>query len=153
MKLNEIRDNRGATHARKRRGRGIGSGLGKTGGRGHKGQKSRSGVALATFEGGQMPIYRRLPRRGFTNPSRKRYVEVTLERLQRAIDSGRLDAGQAMTGETLREAGVIRRLRDGISLLGSGDLAAPIEITVARVTKSARRQIEERGGTVNVTAG
>ncbi len=153
MKLNEIRDNQGATHARKRRGRGIGSGLGKTGGRGHKGQKSRSGVALATFEGGQMPIYRRLPIRGFTNPSRKRYVEVTLERLQRAIDSGKLDASQAMTGETLRQAGVIRRLRDGISLLGSGDLAAEIEITVARVTKSARRQIEERGGTVNVTAG
>lgn len=153
MKLNEIRDNNGATHARKRRGRGIGTGLGKTGGRGHKGQKSRSGVALATFEGGQMPIYRRLPMRGFTNPSRKRYVEVTLERLQRAIDSGRLDASQAMTGETLREAGVIRRLRDGVSLLGSGDLAARIEITVARVTKSARRQIEEQGGTVNVTAG
>ena len=152
MKLNEIRDNHGAIHARKRRGRGIGSGLGKTGGRGHKGQKSRSGVALATFEGGQMPIYRRLPMRGFTNPSRKRYVEVTLERLQRAIDSGRLDASQAMTGETLREAGVIRRLRDGVSLLGSGDLAARIEITVARVTKSARRQIEEQGGTVNVTA-
>ena len=153
MKLNEIRDNNGATHARKRRGRGIGTGLGKTGGRGYKGQKSRSGVALATFEGGQMPIYRRLPMRGFTNPSRKRYVEVTLERLQRAIDSGRLDASQAMTGETLREAGVIRRLRDGVSLLGSGDLAARIEITVARVTKSARRQIEEQGGTVNVTAG
>ena len=153
MKLNEIRDNHGATHARKRRGRGIGSGLGKTGGRGHKGQKSRSGVALATFEGGQMPIYRRLPRRGFTNPSRKRYVEVTLERLQRAIDSGRLDASEAMTAETLREAGVIRRLRDGVSLLGSGALEARIDITVARVTKSARRQIEERGGTVNVTAG
>ena len=100
-----------------------------------------------------MPIYRRLPMRGFTNPSRKRYVEVTLERLQRAIDSGRLDSSQAMTGETLREAGVIRRLRDGVSLLGSGELAARIEITVARVTKSARRQIEERGGTVNVTAG
>ncbi len=152
MKLNEIRDNPGAVHARKRRGRGIGSGLGKTGGRGHKGQKSRSGVALASFEGGQMPIYRRLPMRGFTNPSRKRYVEVTLARLQGAIDKGRLDTGQAISAETLRAAGVIRRIRDGISLLGSGELSAKVEITVARATKSARQAVEDRGGTVSETA-
>ena len=152
MKLNEIRDNSGAVHARKRRGRGIGSGLGKTGGRGHKGQKSRSGVALASFEGGQMPIYRRLPMRGFTNPSRKRYVELTLARLQGAIDKGRLDAGQAISAETLRAAGVIRRIRDGISLLGSGELSAKIEITVARATKSARQAVEDQGGTVSETA-
>ena len=152
MKLNEIRDNPGAVHSRKRRGRGIGSGLGKTGGRGHKGQKSRSGVSVAGFEGGQMPIYRRLPIRGFTNPSRKRYVEVTLGRLQEAIDRGRLDAGQAMTAETLKQAGVIRRIRDGVSLLGSGELSASIDITVARATKTAREAVREAGGSLTETA-
>ena len=152
MKLNEIRDNPGAVHSRKRRGRGIGSGLGKTGGRGHKGQKSRSGVSVAGFEGGQMPIYRRLPIRGFTNPSRKRYVEVTLGRLQEAIDRGRLDAGQAMTAETLKQAGVIRRVRDGVSLLGSGELSASIDITVARATKTAREAVREAGGSLTETA-
>ncbi len=152
MKLNEIRDNSGAVHARKRRGRGIGSGLGKTGGRGHKGQKSRSGVALASFEGGQMPIYRRLPMRGFTNPTRKRYVEVTLARLQEAIDRGRIDAGEAISARTLHAAGVIRRIRDGISLLGGGELTAKVDIAVARATKSARRAVEAAGGTVSESA-
>lgn len=152
MKLNDVRDNPGAVHARKRRGRGIGSGLGKTGGRGHKGQKSRSGVSLASFEGGQMPIYRRLPIRGFTNPSRKRHAEVTLGRLQAAVDAGKVDASQAISAETLHAAGVIRRIRDGISLLGSGTLTATVQITVARATKSARQAVESAGGTVTETA-
>ena len=124
MKLNDIRDNNGATHAKKRRGRGIGSGLGKTGGRGHKGQGSRSGVAIANFEGGQMPIYRRLPRRGFKNPNRADYVGVNLDQIQGAIDAERIDEKAPITAEVLKAAGIIRQVRDGIRLLGRGELTA-----------------------------
>ncbi len=151
MKLNDIRDNKSAARARKRRGRGIGSGLGKTGGRGHKGQTSRSGVAVANFEGGQMPIYRRLPMRGFTNPSRRNYVGVNVDRIQQAIDAGKLDAAVPIDGAALKTAGVVRRERDGVRLLGRGGIRARIEITVAGATKSAVAAVEKAGGTVTVT--
>ena len=151
MKLNEIRNNSGATHAKKRRGRGIGSGLGKTSGRGHKGQTSRSGVAMANFEGGQMPIYRRLPMRGFKNPNRDDYVEITLERLQAAIDAGRIDVKAPVNAEVLLAAGVIRRIRDGLRLLGGGELKAKLDITVAGATKSAVAAVEKAGGTITQT--
>ena len=151
MKLNEIRNNSGATHAKKRRGRGIGSGLGKTSGRGHKGQTSRSGVAMANFEGGQMPIYRRLPMRGFKNPNRADYVEITLERLQAAVDAGRIDVKAPVNAEVLLAAGVIRRIRDGLRLLGGGELKAKLDITVAGATKSAVAAVEKAGGTITQT--
>jgi large subunit ribosomal protein L15 len=122
MRLNDLRDNPGATRAKKRVGRGPGSGLGKTGGRGVKGQKSRTGVAIKGFEGGQMPIHMRIPKRGFNNPFAKTYNEVNLGRIQAAIDAGKLDAGKPVTMQALREAGVIRRDRDGVRLLGSGEL-------------------------------
>src|ERR1700742_1917655 len=117
MKLNEIRDNEGATHYKKRLGRGIGSGPGKTGGRGVKGQKARSGVAINGFEGGQMPLYRRLPKRGFKNIFAKSFVAVSLARIQTAIDANKLDAKDVITAETLVTAGVIRRAKDGVRLL------------------------------------
>ncbi|MBC6439622.1 MAG: 50S ribosomal protein L15 [Rhodospirillales bacterium] len=151
MKLNDIRDNKGSTHARKRRGRGIGSGLGKTGGRGHKGQTSRSGVAVANFEGGQMPIYRRLPMRGFRNPNRRDYVGVNVERIQQAIDAGKLDASVPIDTAALKAAGVIKRARDGVRLLGRGELTARIDITVAGATKTATATIEKVGGSVTIT--
>jgi large subunit ribosomal protein L15 len=150
MKLNELADNAGARKARKRVGRGPGSGTGKTGGRGVKGQKSRSGVAIKGYEGGQMPIYRRVPKRGFTNIFRPDYVEVTTGRLQRAIDSGKLDAGAAITGDALVAAGVIKRARGGIRLLVNGDLNAKVTITVAGASKGAVAMVEKNGGTVTV---
>ena len=152
MKLNEIRDNAGATHARKRKGRGIGSGLGKTAGRGHKGQKSRSGVSLSTFEGGQMPIYRRLPRRGFHNPSAKSFAEVNLGRLQKAIDDKKLDAGKPIDAEALKAAGVIRRERDGVRVLGRGELTAKIDLHVTGASKNAVAAVEKAGGSVTLKA-
>ena len=151
MKLNDIRDNNGATHAKKRRGRGIGSGLGKTGGRGHKGQGSRSGVAIANCEGGQMPIYRRLPRRGFKNPNRADYVGVNLDQIQGAIDAERIDGKAPITAEVLKAAGIIRQVRDGIRLLGRGELTAKIDITVSGATKSAATAVEKAGGTLTAT--
>lgn len=151
MKLNEIRNNDGATHAKKRRGRGIGSGLGKTGGRGHKGQKSRSGVAMATFEGGQQPIYRRLPMRGFKNPNRANYSEISIERLQAAIDAGRVDAKAPVNAEVLVAAGVLRRAKDGLRLLGGGELKAKLDITVAGATRPAIAAVEKAGGTITLT--
>jgi len=152
MKLNELSDNPGARKNRKRIGRGPGSGKGRTAGRGMKGQKSRSGVALKGFEGGQMPIYRRLPKRGFTNIFRKKFVEVTTGRLQRAIDVGKLDAKAPVTGEVLVQAGVVRRLKDGVRLLVNGTLSAKITITVAGASKGAVAMIEKNGGSVEVTA-
>ncbi len=152
MKLNELSDNPGARKNRKRIGRGPGSGKGRTAGRGMKGQKSRSGVALKGFEGGQMPIYRRLPKRGFTNIFRKKFVEVTTGRLQRAIDAGKLDAKAPVTGEVLVQAGVVRRLKDGVRLLVNGTLSAKITITVAGASKGAVAMIEKNGGSVEVTA-
>jgi len=150
MKLNELADNAGARKARKRIGRGPGSGTGKTGGRGVKGQKSRTGVAIKGYEGGQMPMYRRVPKRGFNNIFRLDFVEVTTGRLQRAIDSGRVDAGAAITGATLVEAGVIKRARDGIRLLVNGDISAKVNITVAGASKGAIAMVEKSGGTVTV---
>ena len=149
MKLNEVKDNPGATKNRKRVGRGIGSGTGKTSGSGHKGQKARSGVSINGFEGGQMPIHRRLPKRGFTNIFRKKYVEVNLGRLQAAIDSGRLDAGKPVDAAALVGAGVISKARDGVRILGKGELTAKkIEIHAAGASKSAIAAVEAAGGKI-----
>ena len=137
MKLNELRDNPGARKERKRIGRGIGSGTGKTSGKGHKGQKARSGVAIKGFEGGQMPIYRRLPKRGFKNIFRNDYAEVNLGRLQKAIDEGKVDAGKPIDSKALLAAGVIRRELSGVRLLGNGELKAKVDLHVAHATKSA----------------
>jgi large subunit ribosomal protein L15 len=151
MRLNELRDNPGATKERTRVGRGIGSGTGKTGGRGVKGQKSRSGVAIKGFEGGQMPLHQRLPKRGFTKPNRARYAEVTLARIQTAIDAGRLDAGQPVDAAALKAAGVIRRAKDGVRLIGGGDLTTKIDLTVAGGSAPAIAAVEKAGGSVTVT--
>ena len=149
MKLNEVRDNAGATKNRKRVGRGIGSGTGKTSGSGHKGQKARSGVSINGFEGGQMPIHRRLPKRGFTNIFRKNYVEVNLGRLQAAIDSGKLDAGKPVDAAALVGAGVISKARDGVRILAKGELkAAKIEIHAAGASKAAIAAVEAAGGKI-----
>jgi len=150
MKLNELRDAEGATKSRKRLGRGIGSGSGKTGGRGVKGQKSRSGVAINGFEGGQMPIYRRLPKRGFVNIFRGNFVEVSLERIQAAIDAKKLDAGKTIDAAALVEAGVIRRAKDGVRVLGNGELTAKVTLDVAYATKSALDKVEKAGGSVKL---
>jgi len=150
MKLNELRDAEGATKARKRVGRGIGSGSGKTGGRGVKGQKSRSGVAIKGFEGGQMPLYRRLPKRGFTNIFGKDYNEVSLGRIQAAIDANKLDAGATIDGAALLKAGVIRRLKDGVRVLSGGEITAKVTLDVAGASKSAVEKIEKAGGSVKL---
>lgn len=151
MRLNELRDNPGATKERTRVGRGIGSGTGKTGGRGVKGQKSRSGVAIKGFEGGQMPLHQRLPKRGFTKPNRARFAEVTLRRIQTAIDAGRLDASQPVDAAALKAAGVIRRAKDGVRLIGGGDLTTKIDLTVAGGSAPAIAAVEKAGGSVTVT--
>ena len=148
MRLNEIRDKEGARRGRIRVGRGEGSGKGKTGGRGQKGQKSRSGVSLVGFEGGQMPLYRRVPKRGFKNPFRKNYEIVNLGRLQKAIDEKKLDASGTITAEALAGAGLINNNRDGVRLLGKGELSAKVTIEVAGATKSAIAAIEGGGGSV-----
>ena len=149
MKLNEVKDNPGATKNRKRVGRGIGSGTGKTSGSGHKGQKARSGVSINGFEGGQMPIHRRLPKRGFTNIFRKKYVEVNLGRMQAAIDSGRLDAGKPVDAAALVGAGVISKARDGVRILAKGELTAKkIEIHAAGASKTAVAAVEAAGGKI-----
>ena len=149
MKLNEVKDNPGATKNRKRVGRGIGSGTGKTSGSGHKGQKARSGVSINGFEGGQMPIHRRLPKRGFTNIFRKKYVEVNLGRLQAAIDSGRLDAGKPVDAAALVGAGVISKARNGVRILAKGKLTAKkIEIHAAGASKAAVAAVEAAGGKI-----
>ncbi len=150
MNINEIRDRKGATHSRKRRGRGIGSGLGKTGGRGHKGQTSRSGVAVANFEGGQMPIYRRLPMRGFRNPNRRDYVVVNVGTIQQAVESGKLTTDTPIDGERLRDAGVIRRIRDGVRLLGKGEIDVTVNMIVAGASRSAVALVEKAGGSVQI---
>lgn len=152
MKLNELSDNPGARRARKRLGRGIGSGLGKTSGKGHKGQKARRGVAIKGFEGGQMPLHRRLPKRGFNNIFRRDYVEVSLRRLQAAIESGKLDASKPIDAETMRAAGLFKQTRDGVRLLGGGELSSKVEITVAGATKGAVEAVEKAGGKVTVVA-
>jgi large subunit ribosomal protein L15 len=151
MKLDQLRDNPGARKTRIRVGRGIGSGKGKTGGRGGKGQTARTGVAINGFEGGQMPLYRRLPKRGFNNIFALEFVEVNTGRLQQAIDAGRLDAGKPVNAETLRAAGLIGRPRDGVRLLGKGDLKAKLSIEAAGASKSAIALVEKAGGSVKVT--
>jgi large subunit ribosomal protein L15 len=152
MKLNEIRDNRGATQARKRVGRGIGSGLGKTSGRGGKGQTARSGVSLNGFEGGQTPIYRRLPKRGFNNVFAREFQEINLDRLQKAVDEKRVSTDATITAASLVESGILRRSFDGIRLLGDGKdkFKAKLTIEVAGASKSAVEAIEKAGGKVIV---
>ena len=153
MRLNELSDNPGATKPRKRLGRGTGSGLGKTSGKGHKGQKARSGVAVNGFEGGQMPIYRRLPKRGFTNIFRKKYGVLNVGRLQAAIESGRVDAGQPITSAALVSAGVVTDAKDGVRLLAQGELKSKVEIHVAGASKAAVAAVEKAGGSVVLPAG
>ena len=152
MKLNELSDNKGARKTRTRIGRGIGSGKGKTGGRGVKGQKSRSGVSgIRAYEGGQMPLYMRLPKRGFNKPNRARYAEVNVGRLQTAVDAGKLDAGKPVDAAALVAAGVIRRSLDGVRLLGVGDISAKLDIHVVHASAGARAAVEKAGGAVTVT--
>lgn len=150
MRLNELRDNPGAVKDRTRVGRGIGSGKGKTGGRGVKGQKSRSGVAVKGFEGGQMPLHQRLPKRGFTQPNRREYAEVTLGRIQAAIDAGKLDAKQPVDAEVLKAAGVIRRVKHGVRVIGGGELKAKLTIAAAGASKPAAEAIEKAGGSLTL---
>ena len=151
MKLNEIRDNEGASKDRIRVGRGIGSGKGKTGGRGVKGQKARSGVAINGFEGGQMPIYRRLPKRGFNNIFGSEYAVVSLGRIQTAIDAKKLDAS-ATIDAALKAAGVIRRAKDGVRILADGELKAKVAFEVAGASKPAIEKIEKAGGSIKLLA-
>ncbi|GAB4065012.1 50S ribosomal protein L15 [Ancylobacter sonchi] len=150
--LNGISDNEGARKKRMRVGRGIGSGKGKTGGRGVKGQTSRTGVAIKGFEGGQMPLHRRLPKRGFHNIFALDWNEVTLGRIQAAIDAGKLDAKQPVTEAALVAAGALRRAKAGVRVLGSGELTAKISLDVAHATKSAIAAVEKAGGTVTLPA-
>ncbi|HIG23088.1 MAG TPA: 50S ribosomal protein L15 [Henriciella marina] len=150
MKLNELSPNAGSTHSRHRVGRGVGSGKGKTGGRGVKGQKARSGVALNGFEGGQMPIYMRLPKRGFTARSSKTHAWVNLGRLTKAIEAGKLKAND-ITEETLVASGVVRRTKDGVRLLAKGDAPKNAKITVTGASKAAIEAVEKAGGSVTVT--
>ena len=148
MKLNELRDNAGARKSKIRVGRGIGSGKGKTGGRGQKGQKSREGVSIAGFEGGQMPLHMRLPKRGFNNPFGKDYAEVNLGAIQKAADAGTLKGD--VDHAALKAAGLARGGKDGVRILGKGSLTAKLNFTVAGVSKAAREAIEQAGGSVNV---
>ena len=148
MKLNEIRDNEGAHKKRMRVGRGPGSGKGKTAGRGVKGQKSRSGVAIGGFEGGQMPLYMRMPKRGFNNPNALKLAEVNLWRLQDAIDAGKLDAKGEIKGDALVAAGVIRRAKDGVRILGTGEIKSALTLVVWSATAGAVKAIEAAGGSV-----
>jgi large subunit ribosomal protein L15 len=151
-KLNEIRDNEGAHKKRMRVGRGGGSGKGKTAGRGVKGQKSRSGVALNAFEGGQMPLYMRMPKRGFNNPFAKKLAEVNFWRLEQAIEAGKLDPKKPIDAEALIAAGVIRRKLDGVRLLGQGELKAKLDITVYSASASAAKAVADAGGKLTTTA-
>jgi large subunit ribosomal protein L15 len=149
MKLNELRDNPGARKSRVRVGRGIGSGLGKTAGRGQKGQKSREGVSINGFEGGQMPLHMRLPKRGFNNPFAKDYAEVNIGQLQKLVDAGKLGSG-TIDHAALKEAGVARGGRDGVRLLGKGSLSAKLSFRVAGVSAGAKAAVEAAGGSVEV---
>ena len=152
MKLNDIRDNPGARKGRMRVGRGIGSGKGKTSGRGQKGQKSRSGVAVKGFEGGQMPLHMRIPKRGFNNPFAKDYAEVNLGMIQKFIDAGKLDAKKVIDQEALQAAGLARGGKDGVRLLGKGEIKAKASFKVAGASKGAVAAVEKAGGSVEVTA-
>ena len=148
MKLNEIADNPGALKKRRRIGRGIGSGRGKTASHGQKGQKARTGVAIGGFEGGQMPLHRRMPKRGFNNIFRRDFQAVNLWLIQKAIDAGKIDTGKTLTEKSLVESKVLRRTRDGIRLLGKGEIKAKVTIEVAGASKSAIAAVEKAGGKV-----
>ena len=150
MKLNDLRDKDGATHSKKRLGRGIGSGSGKTAGRGVKGQKARSGVAINGFEGGQMPLYRRLPKRGFNNIFAKSFTVVSLARIQVALDAKKLDAKATVTAEALVAAGVIRRVKDGVLILSDCEIKAKLAFDVAGASKAAIEKIEKASGSVKL---
>ena len=153
MNLNDIRDNPGARKSRMRVGRGIGSGKGKTAGRGQKGQKSRSGVAVKGFEGGQMPLHMRIPKRGFTNAMfKKDYAEVNLGMVQKAIDAGKLDANAVIDHAALKAAGLARGGKDGVRLLGKGELKGKASFRVAGISKGAREAVEKAGGSVELPA-
>jgi large subunit ribosomal protein L15 len=152
MNLSEIADRPGARKSRRRLGRGIGSGKGKTAGRGVKGQKARAGAAVKGFEGGQMALHRRLPKRGFKNPFARKLNEVNLGRIQQAIDAGKLDPAATVDAEALVKAGVLRRAKDGVRLLGDGELKAKIALAVAGASKSAIAAVEKAGGSVTVLA-
>ncbi|MBV9904878.1 MAG: 50S ribosomal protein L15 [Alphaproteobacteria bacterium] len=151
MKLNEIRNNPGAHKHKHKVGRGSSSGLGKTSGRGVKGAKARTGNQVHGFEGGRMPLHMRMPKRGFRNIFANQFSELNLGRLQKAIDEKKIDAGQKITGETLRNAGIVHKSRDGVRLLGEGELKAKIDIEVAGASASAREAVEKAGGTIAVT--
>lgn len=151
MKLNQLSDNPGARKSRIRVGRGIGSGKGKTAGRGGKGQTARSGVAINGYEGGQMPLHRRLPKRGFNNVFRKEYVVVNLGRLQQAVEAGRLDASKPVDTAALKAAGLVNNPRDGVRLLAKGELKSKLEIEVAGASQAAIAAVEKAGGSVKVT--
>ena len=150
MKLNELRDNPGATRSKKRVGRGPGSGKGKTAGRGIKGQKSRSGVAINSFEGGQMPLYMRLPKRGFNNIGAKRYAVINLGLLQKFIDAGKIDAGSEITEDVLVASGLVRRKRDGVRVLGKGEITGKVSLNLTGASKSAVEAVERAGGSITL---
>lgn len=152
MKLHEIRDNDGATRGKKRVARGPGSGKGKTAGRGIKGQKSRSGVALNGYEGGQMPLYRRLPKRGFTKPNAKHFAVINLGQLQGFIDAGKLDASVELNEDALVASGLVRRKLDGVRLLAKGELKAAVRLTVAGASAAAQEAVAKAGGSLTLTA-
>ncbi|HEX8643258.1 MAG TPA: 50S ribosomal protein L15 [Allosphingosinicella sp.] len=150
MKLNDLRDNKGARQSRVRVGRGIGSGLGKTAGRGQKGAKSRSGVSIAGFEGGQMPLHMRIPKRGFNNPFAKDYAEVNLGAIQKVIDAGKLEAKGTIDHAALQAAGLARGGKDGVRLLGKGTITSKLAFRVAGASAGARKAVEDAGGSVEV---
>ncbi|MFV0360799.1 50S ribosomal protein L15 [Tropicimonas sp.] len=152
MKLNELSPAAGSTPSKKRVGRGPGSGKGKTAGRGIKGQKSRSGVAINGYEGGQMPLYMRLPKRGFSKPNRKAFAVVNLGILQKFIDAGKIDAAQPITEEVLVESGLVRRRLDGVRVLAKGDFSAKVTLSVSGASKSAVEAVEKAGGSLSVTS-
>ena len=150
MKLNQIADNPGARKGRMRVGRGIGSGKGKTAGRGVKGQKSRTGVAIKGFEGGQMPLYRRMPKRGFTPPHQKSYQVVNLGTLQKAIDEKKLDAGKTIDAAAMQAAGLFKQVRDGVRVLGKGEIKSKVELKVAGASAAAIAAVEKAGGKIDL---
>lgn len=151
MKLNQLSDNPGATKRRKRVGRGPGSGTGKMGGRGIKGQKSRSGVAINGYEGGQMPLYMRLPKRGFNNINAKTYAVVNLGLIQKFVDAKKIDAKNPITEQSLVESGLVRRIKDGVRILAKGELTSKLDITVTGASASAIEAVAKSGGSLNVT--
>ncbi|WP_299077844.1 50S ribosomal protein L15 [uncultured Ruegeria sp.] len=151
MKLNELRDNAGATKKRTRVGRGPGSGKGKMGGRGIKGQKSRSGVAINGYEGGQMPLYQRLPKRGFNKPNRKEFAVINLGLIQKFVEAGKLDAKAAITEDALVASGLVRRKLDGIRVLAKGEISSKVNLEVTGASKAAVEAVEKAGGSLTVT--